>query len=103
MTPVFLSKDCSSSHTVYIDWGGGGTPYHGIYTNREASSERCTFFRLFGYSEREGISLVEVYKRLGNSNLLFHSVRGLERACKGKKLIEMILFAAGERGAYKRG
>ena len=24
MTPVFLSKDCSSSHTVYIDWGGGG-------------------------------------------------------------------------------
>ena len=94
MTPVFLSKDCSSSHTVYIDWGGGGTPYHGIY--REASSERCTFFRLLGIVK--GISLVEVYKRLGNSNLLFHSVRGLERACKGKKLIEMIFFAAGERG-----
>ena len=55
-------------------------------------------FQAFGYSEREGISVVEVYKRLGNSNLLFHSVRGLERACKGKKLIEMIFFAAGERG-----
>ena len=46
MTPVFLSKDCSKSHTVYIDFlgGAGGTPYHGVY--REASSERFTFFRL---------------------------------------------------------
>ena len=41
-------------------------------------------FSGFRYSEREGISLVKVYKRLGNSNLLFHSVRGLERASRGK-------------------
>ena len=68
---------------MYIGFfgGAGGTPYHGVY--REASSERFTFFRL-RYSEREGISLVKVYKRLGNSNLLFHSVRGLERASRGK-------------------
>ena len=56
-------------------------------------------FSGFRYSEREGISVVEVYKRLGNSNLLFRLVRGLERACKGKKLIEMIFFVAGEGGA----
>ena len=59
-------------------------------------------FSGFRYSEREGISLVEVYKRLGNSNPLFHSVRGLERACKGKKLIEMFFLQQG-RGVLIRG
>ena len=101
MTPVFLSKECSSCHTVYIDLGGGGVlPIMGYTGRLHLKGEPFSGFR---YSEREGISLVEVYKRLGNSNPLFYSVRGLERACKGKKLIEMIFFAAGERGAYKRG
>ena len=44
--------------------GGGGTPYDGLY--REAPPERGTFFRLQVY-ERVGISLVEAYKRVGNS------------------------------------
>ena len=95
MTPVFLSKDCSSSHTVYIDWGGGVLPIMG-YTGR--LHLKGVPFSGFWYSEREGISLVEVYKRLGNSNLLFHSVRGLERACKGKKLIEIFFFCSRGEG-----
>ena len=44
--------------------GGEGTPYDGLYG--EASPKRGTFFRLHGY-EKVGISLVEVYKRVGKS------------------------------------
>ena len=44
--------------------GGEGTPYHGLYG--EAPPKRATFFRLHGY-EKVGISLVEVYKRVGKS------------------------------------
>ena len=45
--------------------GGGGTPYDDQY--REAPPKRGTFFfRLQAY-ERGGISLVEVYKRVGKS------------------------------------
>ena len=82
---------------MYIDLGGGGAlPIMG-YTGRPHL--KGVPFSGFRYSEREGISLVKVYKRLGNSNLLFRSVGGLERACKGKKLIGMIFFVAGEGGA----
>ena len=42
----------------------GGTPYNGLYG--EAPPERGIFFRLPEY-ERVGISLVEVYKRVGKS------------------------------------
>ena len=42
--------------------GGGGTPYDGLYG--EAPPERGIFYRLQVY-ERVGISLVEVYKRVG--------------------------------------
>ena len=50
-------------------WGKGGggrlgTPYDGLYG--EASPERGTFLKASGY-ERVGISLVEVYKRVGKS------------------------------------
>ena len=41
---------------------GGGTPYNGLY--EEAPSERGTSFRLEVY-KREGISRVEVQKRVG--------------------------------------
>ena len=44
--------------------GGGGTPYDGLYG--EAPPERGIFFRPQVY-ERVGISLVEVYKRVGKS------------------------------------
>ena len=44
--------------------GGRGTPYNGLYG--EAPPERGTFFRLQLY-KRVGISLVEVYKRVGKS------------------------------------
>ena len=40
----------------------GGAPYDGLY--REAPSEMGIFFRLQVY-ERVGISLVEIYKRVG--------------------------------------
>ena len=49
----------------YGGGGGGGTPYDDQY--REAPPKRGTFFfRLQAY-ERGGISLVEVYKRVGKS------------------------------------
>ena len=103
MTPVYLSTKTVSGAIqcilIFSFWGGGSgggvLPIMG-YTGR--LHLKSLPFSGFRYSEKEGISLVEVYKRLGNSNLLFQSVRGLERACKGKKLIEMIFFAAGERG-----
>ena len=44
--------------------GGGGSPYNGLYG--EASPERGTSFRV-QVNERVGISLVEVYKRVGTS------------------------------------
>ena len=44
--------------------GGGGTPYDGLH--REASPESHTFFRL-QLCERVWVSLVEVYKRVGQS------------------------------------
>ena len=69
---------------MYIDWRGGGVlPIIG-YTGR--LHLKGVPFSGFRDSQREGISLVKVYKRAGNSNLLFRSVRGLERACKGKKI-----------------
>ena len=40
----------------------GGTPYDGLYG--ETPPERGTFFRLRVY-DRVGISLVEIYKRVG--------------------------------------
>ena len=49
----------------------GGAPYDGLY--REAPPEMGIFFRLQVY-EGVGISLNEVYKRLGN--LSFGSVKG---------------------------
>ena len=42
----------------------GATPYNGLYG--EALPKRDIFFRLQVY-ERVGISLVEVYKRVGKS------------------------------------
>lgn len=52
---------------MYIDLGGGGAlPIMG-YTGRPHL--KGVPFSGFRYSEREGISLVKVYKRLGNSNL----------------------------------
>ena len=54
--------------------GGGGTPYDGLYG--EAPPERGTLFRLQVY-ESVGISLVEVYKRVGN--LSRKSVKGPKR------------------------
>ena len=50
--------------------GGGGTPYDSLFG--EAPPERGTLFRLKVY-EREGILLVDVYKRVGN--LSFGSVK----------------------------
>ena len=44
--------------------GGGGTPYNGLY--RKAPPERGTFLRIWVY-EGVGISLVEVYERVGKS------------------------------------
>ena len=61
---------------MYIDLGRGGgvLPIMGYTGRLHLKGEPFSGFR---YSEREGISLVEIYKRLGNSNPLFHSVRGL--------------------------
>ena len=56
--------------------GGGGTPYDGLYG--EAPPERGIFFRLQVY-ERVGISLVEVYKRVGKKSVIWVC----ERAQKG--------------------
>ena len=42
--------------------GSGDTPWNGLY--REVPPERGIFFRLQVY-DRVGISLVEVYKRVG--------------------------------------
>ena len=50
---------CSSP----LGGGGGGTPYNDLHW--EAPHERSTFLRL-QVSEREGFSLVEVNKRVGN-------------------------------------
>ena len=55
--------------------GGGGTAYDCLY--REAPPERGIFFRLQVY-EREGILLVELYRRVGKSVIWV-----CERAQKG--------------------
>ena len=55
--------------------GGGGTSYDGLYG--EAPLERGTFLRPPVY-ERVGISLVEVYKKVGKSVIWV-----CERAQKG--------------------
>ena len=51
-------------------WGGGVLPsfYNGLYG--KTPPERGIFFRLQVY-EREGISLVEVYERVGKSVYIF--------------------------------
>ena len=49
-------------NTMMLAWGG--TPYDGLYG--EAPPERGTFFRIQIHG-RVGISLVEVYKRVGKS------------------------------------
>ena len=54
---------------------GVGSPYDGLYG--EAPPERGILFRLQAY-ERVGISLAEVYKRVGKSVIWF-----CERAQKG--------------------
>ena len=51
---------------------GGSTPYDGLYG--EAPPERGTYFRLQVY-ERVGISLVEVYKRIGKSVWVFERAK----------------------------
>ena len=45
----------------------GGTPYHGLYG--EASPGKDTFFRTRVH-KRVGISIVEVYERVGKSVVL---------------------------------
>ena len=50
-----------------LDWIPGGTPTNGLYG--QAPFERGTFFRLKA-NERVGIAFVEVYKRLGKSEIL---------------------------------
>ena len=59
---------------IPLRYPGGGTPYDGLYG--EAPPERGTLFRLQVY-ESVGISLVEVYKRVGNLSL--KSVKGPKR------------------------
>ena len=54
----------SMAETVEKAWGGGGTPYNGLYG--EAPPESGAFSRLQVY-ERVGILLVEVYERVGKS------------------------------------
>ena len=46
--------------------GGGGTPYNGLCG--EAPPERGTFFRLAVY-KRVGIARVEVFKRVGKTDI----------------------------------
>ena len=75
----FISQRVSGVREVYLSTGsftslvgssyklpgrGGGTPYDGLYG--QAPPERGIFFRRQVY-ERGGISLGEVYKRLGKS------------------------------------
>ena len=55
-----------SSPILTRSGGGGATPYNGLYG--EASPERGTIFRLQVY-ERVGISLVEVFERVGNLHI----------------------------------
>ena len=62
---------------------GGGTPYDGLYV--EAPPERGIFFRPRVY-DRRGISLVEVYKRVGKSVIWVS-----ERAQKGQQMNFMAL------------
>jgi len=57
----------------------GGTPYNGLH--EEAPPEMGTFLRLQGQGyERVGISLVEVYERLGVISV------GKKRAQKGQQV-----------------
>ena len=44
--------------------GGGGSSFHDLY--EEAPPKRGTFFR-FLVNERVGISLVEIYEKVGKS------------------------------------
>ena len=62
---------------------GVGSPYDGLYG--AAPPERGILFRLQAY-EREGISLAEVYKRVGKSVIWF-----CERDLKGKQMNFMAL------------
>ena len=62
---------------------GVGSPYDGLYG--AAPPERGILFRLQAY-EREGISLAEVYKRVGKSVIWF-----CERDQKGKQMNFMAL------------
>ena len=55
---------CLYKRLVVLKTGRGVSPYNGLYG--EAPPERGTFFRLQKY-EREEISLVEVYKKVGKS------------------------------------
>ena len=55
--------------------GGGGTPYDGLYG--KAPPKRGIFFRLQVF-ERVGISLVDVFERVGN--LSFGALKGPKRA-----------------------
>ena len=61
---LFVSSWCAKK--TRFPWGGGRGcfPYNGRYG--EAPPERGTFFRFQVY-ESEGISLVEVYERVGKS------------------------------------
>ena len=54
---VFFQKEVG-----WKAWRGGGTPYNGLYG--DALPKKGTFFRLSVY-KRVGISLAEVYKRVG--------------------------------------
>ena len=56
-------KQGGSARTV-LPRGGGGTPYDGLYG--KVPPERGLIFRLQVY-EKVGISLVEVYNRVGKS------------------------------------
>ena len=57
-----MTVKISEDRWKYNDASLGGAPYDGL--DGEAPPERGTFFRLQVY-ERVGISLVEVYKRVG--------------------------------------
>ena len=62
--------------------GEGGIPYDDLY--REVPPKRGTCFRLQAY-ERGGISLVEVYKRVGKSEFY-----GLKKSRKVDIIILLI-------------
>ena len=63
-----MTKTVPGAIQCILIWGGGGAalPIMG-YTGR--LHLKGVPFSGFRYSEREGISLVKVYKGLGNSNL----------------------------------